>query len=89
VTSIQMLSTHAFVGKLHQAILAEEAKTQGFKEVVERAKEAWVTKRARLQALQKLLEKLKKNKQACLDKQEQRFLDELASQAASRPTLVK
>jgi len=84
LTSIQMLSTQAFVGKLHHAIHSEESKTERFKEVVERAKEAWIEKRARAKALQKLLLKLKQNRQACLDKQEQSFLDDLSSQAFSR-----
>mgnify|MGYP000689932902 CR=1 FL=1 len=84
ISSVQMLSTQAFVGKLHHAITSEEAKTEGFRSVMERAREAWTDKRSRVQALQKLLFRLKKSKQASLDKQEQSFLDELSSQAFTR-----
>ena len=84
ISSVQMLSTQAFVGKLHHAIASEESKTEGFREVMERSREAWTDKRSRVKALQKLLLRLKKSKQACLDKQEQGFLDELSSQAFSR-----
>lgn len=84
VSPVQMLSTQAFVGKLHHAIAEEESKTDGFRDVMERAREAWVEKRSRSQALNKLLEKLKQTHQARLDKQEQRFLDELSSQTFTR-----
>ena len=84
MTPVQMLSTQAFVGKLHDAIHTEDSKTEGFKEVGERAREAWIEKRSRAQAFQKLLSKLKQNRQATLDKQEQGFLDELSSQAFVR-----
>lgn len=84
LSSIQMLSTQAFVGKLHSAIENESSKTEQFKEVLERAREAWIDKRARVKALQKLLLKLKQNRQTVLDKQEQNFLDDLSSQAFSR-----
>lgn len=84
ITPVQMLSTQAFIGKLHHAIHAEDAKTEGFKVVIERGREAWVDKRSRQQALEKLLLKLKQNRQATLDKQEQNFLDELSSQAFTR-----
>jgi len=84
ISSVQMLSTQAFVGKLHHAIVEEEKKTEGFQEVMERAREAWVEKRSRKQGLNKLLFKLKQTEQARLDKQEQRFLDELSGQTFSR-----
>ncbi|MBN2864675.1 MAG: flagellar export protein FliJ [Thiotrichales bacterium] len=84
LSSIQMLSTQAFVGKLHHAIENESSKTERFKEVVEKAREAWIEKRSRVKALQNLLLKLKQNRQASLDKQEQNFLDDLSSQAFSR-----
>lgn len=83
-TTVQILTTHAFVGKLHQAIQLEQSKTEEFKNVMELAREAWIEKRARLQALQKLLLKLQQNHQIRLEKQEQRFLDELSSQSYSR-----
>lgn len=89
ITPVQMLSTQAFVGKLHHAIQSEDAKTAGFSEVIERAREAWIDKRSRLQALQKLLTRLKQNQQASLDKQEQSFLDELSSQAFTRKSQKK
>lgn len=84
VSPVQMLSTQAFVGKLNHAISEEEHKTEGFRDVMERSREAWVDKRSRTQALSKLLLKLKQTQQARLDKQEQRFLDELSSQAFSK-----
>jgi len=89
ISSVQMLSTHAFVGKLHHAIASEENKTEGFREVMDRAREAWVDKRSRLQALQKLLLRLQKSRQASLDKHEQNFLDELSGQAFSRNSQKK
>ena len=84
LSAIQMLSTQAFVGKLHSAVESESLKTEQFKEVLERSREAWIDKRARVKALQKLLLKLKQNRQTVLDKQEQNFLDDLSSQAFSR-----
>lgn len=84
ISPVQMLSTQAFVSKLHHAVTEEENKTDGFRDVMERAREAWVEKRSRSQALNKLLLKLKQTHQARLDKQEQRFMDELSGQTFTR-----
>lgn len=81
---IQMLSTQAFVGKLHQAVKAESEKTERLAETVEFARKAWLEKRTRLKALQNLRDKLKQTEQAGLEKREQRFLDELAALQHSR-----
>ncbi|MDG6773342.1 flagellar export protein FliJ [Thiomicrorhabdus sp. ZW0627] len=77
---IQMLSTQAFVAKLQHAVQAESDKVDEFSKMVERAREAWLEKRTRMNALKKLHGKLVQDHQFKLDKQEQRFLDELSSQ---------
>lgn len=84
VSSVQMLSTQAFVAKLYAAIEAETAKVDSLMHTVERARTAWLEKRTRLQALEKLLVKFRQNRQVRLDKQEQKFLDELSSQKAAQ-----
>ncbi len=81
---IQMLSTQAFVAKLHQAIQVESEKTGRLADVVEHARQVWLEKRTRLKALQKLHDKFKQTEQAGLDKREQRFLDELSALQQSR-----
>ncbi|MDX1346926.1 MAG: flagellar export protein FliJ [Thiomicrorhabdus chilensis] len=84
VQPIQILSTQAFVAKLHSAIDAEQKQVDSLVEMVEQARQAWFSKRSRVKALEKLLQKIKQNKQAWLDKQEQHFLDELSSQNFNR-----
>lgn len=78
---IQVLSTQAFLDKLRHAIQAESERTETLLATVERAREVWFEKRTRLQALQKLVEKLQNSHRTELDRKEQRFLDELASQS--------
>lgn len=82
--TIQLLSTHAFVGKLHSAIEQESSKTESMQTLMEKGREAWIEKRARLKALQNLLSKMVRNRQIKLDKQEQRLLDELSTQSHVR-----
>ncbi|WP_373020398.1 flagellar export protein FliJ [Thiomicrorhabdus sp.] len=81
VSPIQILSTQAFVSKLQHAIQAESDKTDELLNLTERSREVWMEKRTRLNALKKLLAKLIQDRQARIDKQEQRFLDELSGQS--------
>ena len=48
--------------------------------MVEMAVDSWQEKRIRVKALQALVDRMKKQENTRLNKQEQRFLDELSSQ---------
>lgn len=77
------LQTHlAFGDKLHQALAAQMEQVKEKQSMAEKALEAWREKRARLKALQNLYSKKQKQLDFHLSRQEQKMLDELASQQA-------
>lgn len=78
ITQLQMNAT--FSEKLQQAIQAQSENYLQKQRMVEKALEAWREKRARFKALQTLLEKKRKQRDAKLNRQEQKMLDELAAQ---------
>lgn len=81
--NVTQLQTHAAFGeKLQQAIQAQSENYQQKQEMVEKALEAWREKRARFKALEMLLDKKRKQRDLKLNRQEQKMLDELASQQA-------
>lgn len=77
---IQLQTTQSFLDKLNTAIFAQQQKITEVSVVVEKAEDNWAEKRARLKALEKLFQKIQKNEQVSLQKQEQKMLDDLASQ---------
>lgn len=77
---IQLQTTQTFLDKLNSAIFAQKQKITEVSEIVEKAEDNWAEKRARLKALEKLFQKIQKNEQVSLQKQEQKMLDDLASQ---------
>ncbi|QKI89547.1 flagellar export protein FliJ [Thiomicrorhabdus xiamenensis] len=79
---IELRTHQAFGEKLHQAIAAQTQQVTEKQEMVEKALDAWREKRARLKALQSLYDKKQKQMDSRLSRQEQKMLDELASQQA-------
>ena len=83
--SLSQLNTYRlFADKLSQAIEAQEQKLQQSVQMVEKAQEAWFEKRARFKALEQLLQKKQNDYEYRLSQQEQKMLDELASQQSAR-----
>ncbi len=80
ISPIQLQTRHVFGEKLRQAVVAQTTQVDELVKTVEFARQAWLEKRVRVKALQALLDKLKLGAQIKLDKQEQRMLDELATQ---------
>lgn len=80
----QIHSTQAFIEKLNQALMAQEQEEQRLEQAIEQAKQAWIEKRMRSQALEKLLQKMQKDQAIFLNKQEQKMLDELSAQTFHR-----
>jgi len=84
ITPSQIHTFYAFLNKVNQAILAQEAQLETAERNLNQARAHWREKKAYHQALEKLLQKRQKQAQQQRDKQEQKMLDELASQAGSR-----
>lgn len=80
VNAAQLQTTQAFVDKVNKAILSQKNQIEHMTHALEKAHEAWIEKRARHQALKTVHLKLKRDESVKLDKQEQKMLDELASQ---------
>lgn len=77
---IQLQTTQAFTEKMRQAIKSQEFKLATMEPAMEKVEDLWIEKRARVKALEKVLDKIKKDVQVALDKSEQRMLDDLAAQ---------
>lgn len=84
VTTAEIQTTQAFIDKVNKAILSQKDQVESLSEVVEKMRDNWVEKRARHQALKKVHQKLQRDESMRLDKQEQKMLDELASQGATQ-----
>lgn len=85
--SLSQINTfRLFADKLAQAIEAQQQKLLQSAEMVEKAQEAWFEKRARFKALEQLFHKKQTDYEYRLNKQEQKLLDELASQKSFRNT---
>ena len=72
-------NTHAFIHKVQVALGQEQQKVLQLQEVVERAREDWMEKRAYLKGLQKVQKNLELNQEKRAQRQEQNMLDDLAS----------
>ncbi len=84
-TTLQHLNrVQAFLEKLNQAVGHQEGQIQQLEASLDHAKLTWTEKRVRVQALEKVHAKLAKNHLATLEKQEQKMLDDLASQSFLR-----
>jgi len=80
MTLAQLQTRHAFGEKLRQAIIAQSSQVEHLEGSVEMARNSWLEKRKDLNALQRLLDKLKQRLQVKLNRQEQRMLDDLSAQ---------
>ncbi|MBD3612294.1 MAG: flagellar export protein FliJ [Hydrogenovibrio crunogenus] len=80
VTTAQLQTTQAFIDNVNKAILSQKDQITQLTHVLEKAQETWIEKRARHQSLKNIHLKLKRDERVKLDKQEQKMLDELASQ---------
>ncbi|WP_130537778.1 flagellar export protein FliJ [Thiomicrorhabdus indica] len=79
--SLSQLNTYRlFADKLMQAIESQETVVTQSETMAEKAREAWLEKRARFKALEKLFIKMQSDYDGHLNKQEQKMLDELAAQ---------
>ena len=80
VNSAQVLSTQAFMEKVSAAIESQVVQVEQANNALVNAEDHWIEQKARHQAMTNLLKKLKKDQALKLAKQEQKMLDELASQ---------
>lgn len=77
---VQLQTTQGFIDKLNSAISSQQQKVVEANALLEKAQDAWMEKRSRALAMEKLYEKVKSNEVALLEKQEQKMLDDLAAQ---------
>ena len=77
---IQLQTHYAFSDKLVHALVEQNNQVDESAKMVEMAVDSWQEKRIRVKALQALVDRMKKQENTRLNKQEQRFLDELSSQ---------
>ena len=80
MTLAQLQTRHSFGEKLRQAVVTQSFQVDELENSIERVKDHWLEKRAEVKSLQLLLEKLQRDQQVKLNRQEQRLLDELAAQ---------
>ncbi|WP_127470474.1 flagellar export protein FliJ [Thiomicrorhabdus aquaedulcis] len=84
LSPIQLQSRAAFGGRVQQAVAAQTTRVTEVEKMVEMANQQWLERRTRVKALQALLTKLKQGIQVQMNKREQQFMDELATQASLR-----
>jgi len=77
--SYHFKNTYAFVHKVQQALLQEQNKEAQLVQAVEKARDNWLEKRARLKGLQKVQQSFLQQEQNQLQRQEQRALDDLTN----------
>lgn len=80
VNSTQIVATQAFMDKVNAAITSQQEQVKQSQQALIDAETHWIEQKARHQAMASLLQKLKKDHSVKLAKQEQKMLDELASQ---------
>jgi len=80
ISPIQLQTHNAFADKLIQALVAQKNQVEESEKMLELAQQNWIEKRSRVKALEALFKRIKSNEQVKLNKQEQRMLDELATQ---------
>ncbi|PLA73903.1 flagellar export protein FliJ [Hydrogenovibrio sp. SC-1] len=80
VNSAQIVATQAFIEKVNTAISSQQEQVNQAQQALKDAEAYWIEQKARHQAMTSLLQKLKKDQTIKLAKQEQKTLDELASQ---------
>lgn len=74
-------SRQIFLEKVNHAIITQQQKIADLKTRIQEAETAWIEKKVRHNALEQLYEKLLKNEKLLIEKQEQKFLDELAARS--------
>lgn len=80
ISPIQLQTHNAFADKLVQAVFAQSNQVTESHKMVELAQQNWIEKRSRVKALEALAKRIQNNDSIKLNKQEQRMMDELASQ---------
>lgn len=83
----QLQSIQAFLEKLNRAVSAQKKQVEEMQASEKLAQNDWQSRRARVKALEKLVEKMQKNELARLDRVEQKLLDELSGQSAYQASL--
>lgn len=84
ISPIQLQTHNAFAEKLNQAVASQQQQLKESEKMVELAQNNWTEERAKVKALQALYKRIDSNELARLNKQEQRMLDELATQKHTR-----
>lgn len=80
----ELISSRAFLQRLSNLQLNQQQKIQQLNAVIEQLTTEWQKRYHRRQSIEKLIERLKTEESAELDKQLQREIDELSSQAFFR-----
>lgn len=80
----ELISSRAFLQRLSNLQLNQQQKIQQLNAVIEQLTTEWQKRYHRRQSIEKLIERLKAEESAELDKQLQREIDELSSQAFFR-----
>lgn len=80
ISPIQLQTHNTFADKLVQAISTQNNAVDEAQKMLEMAEQAWHEKRIRVKALEAMYKRIKQQADTALNKQEQRFLDELTSQ---------
>lgn len=80
ISPIQLQTHNAFADKLIQALHSQKQQVEESEKMVDLAQQNWIEKRSRVKALEALAKRIETNEAIKLNKQEQRMMDELATQ---------
>ena len=81
---IQLNTTQAFINRLNQAIEGQQKQLDSQQQMCEQGQDQWLEKRVRLQAMEKLYQKIQKQVRYGEERAEQKMLDDLAAQNFTR-----
>lgn len=79
-----MIGYQRFLSQLEDAIAQQERSTNWHRDVVEKARQSWQQRYARLEGLKKLVEKYHQEQRLVEDKREQKQMDEFSQRLLQR-----
>ncbi|GAA6153285.1 flagellar export protein FliJ [Pseudoteredinibacter isoporae] len=82
----QMQSQRSFIQRMHMACEQQQAMVAKVNEHCEAIMHVWQQQSQKLKKLEELIERYQREEQAFADQQEQKLIDELSTQKASRRT---
>lgn len=83
----ELIAYSGFIQRLGEARMDQQAKVERQQKVLDRCQQLWRIAHHKCESIKELIERLKQDENALLDKKLQKELDELVGQQYSRPEL--